>query len=387
MVTQTLSGEIVKHGAVEEKTDGQNIMVSWKGGKLIAARNKGHLKNKGEKALDKDGIKKMFSGRGAIEDAFYFAMKDLESAIGKISDTDKEEIFKSGENFMSLEVIYPATQNVIPYGLSLLIFHGVKEYNDAGDVIGDQRGYGNKLAKIIKDVNAEVQDNFTIDEMKPVSLAKTENFDTRVSYYTSKLDTLQKKFKLKANDNVMMYHQAWWEDFINTKAKKMKYKIPDSVMKGLIQRWAFGDKSYGVNQMKKEIDNEKFLDFATGFDKQDGDHQATRKSNMEPFESLFLELGAEVMSNMTSFMAANPDEAIQKIRADLAKEIKAIRNSNDVGTLDKMKVQLNKIKALGGFGKIVPSEGLTFHYNGKLFKFTGIFAPLNQILGMLKYSR
>ena len=48
-------------GAVTEKTDGQNIMVSWKNGKLLAARNKGHIKNYGAGALDINGIKNMFS--------------------------------------------------------------------------------------------------------------------------------------------------------------------------------------------------------------------------------------------------------------------------------------------------------------------------------------
>ena len=37
-------------------------------GKLVAARNKGHLKNKGETALDIKGIKSKFKGRGDISD-------------------------------------------------------------------------------------------------------------------------------------------------------------------------------------------------------------------------------------------------------------------------------------------------------------------------------
>ena len=37
--------------------------------------------------------------------------------------------------------------------------------------------------------------------------------------------------------------------------------------------------------------------------------------------------------------------------------------------------------------KVAPSEGLVFKYNGKVFKFTGFFAPINQILGLEKFSR
>jgi len=51
------------------------------------------------------------------------------------------------------------------------------------------------------------------------------------------------------------------------------------------------------------------------------------------------------------------------------------------------------INKLGGLDKIVPTEGLTFTYTPdgetepRIYKFTGIFAPVNQILGSLKFSR
>jgi hypothetical protein len=60
---------------------------------------------------------------------------------------------------------------------------------------------------------------------------------------------------------------------------------------------------------------------------------------------------------------------------------------NDVKTLDKLKIELRRIEKLGGFNAIVPSEGVVFVYKGQTFKLTGAFAPVNQILGVLKYSR
>ena len=35
---------------------------------------------------------------------------------------------------------------------------------------------------------------------------------------------------------------------------------------------------------------------------------------------------------------------------------------------------------------IVPTEGIVFKYKGKVYKFTGAFAPINQILGSLKFG-
>ena len=51
------------------------------------------------------------------------------------------------------------------------------------------------------------------------------------------------------------------------------------------------------------------------------------------------------------------------------------------------KTQLNKISAMGDLSKLVPSEGLVFQYKGKTYKFTGFFAPINQITGLMKFAR
>jgi len=49
--------------------------------------------------------------------------------------------------------------------------------------------------------------------------------------------------------------------------------------------------------MKSDIRNKDFLEWALLFDKQD--HLKYVKQNMLPFESLFFEVGAEIMKNIT----------------------------------------------------------------------------------------
>jgi len=50
-----------------------------------------------------------------------------------------------------------------------------------------------------------------------------------------------------------------------------------------------------------------------------------------------------------------------------------------------LKRELQRLKDIGGMNTIVPTEGIVFTYNGKLYKLTGAFAPINQILGYLKF--
>ena len=115
------------------------------------------------------------------------------------------------------------------------------------------------------------------------------------------------------------------------------------------------------------------------------DLKGLQKKHIRDWEVLFFELGAEILSNLSDFIAANPDKAVQKIRKDLVKAVNKVKTSKDPKVLNTLKVQLDRLNAIGGLKSVVPSEGITFVFKGKLYKYTGAFAPANQILGMLKF--
>ena len=383
LIINTLQGKLDSEGAVTEKTDGQNIMVSWKGGKLIAARNKGHIKNHGAGALDINGVKNMFAGRGDIEKAFVYAMRDLQKAIGGLSDAQKTKIFDEGKKFMSLEVIYPKTANVIPYDKSLLQFHGTIEYDTAGSPVGEDRGSARMLAGMIKQINQDIQKAFKIEKPFISNLPKVKDFSKRQSYFLGKLNKLQNQFRLKGNNTLADYHQAYWMEYIFNAGKQFKYNVPNRILVKLTQRWAFLDKSYKIQQIRKDIKNEKFLDWILKTDKMD--LKGLQKKHIRDWEVLFFELGAEILKNLSDFIAANPAKAAQQIRKDLKSAIGKVRKSKDTKVLNTLKTQLDRLNAIGGLKSVVPSEGITFVFKGKLYKYTGAFAPANQILGMLKF--
>ena len=115
------------------------------------------------------------------------------------------------------------------------------------------------------------------------------------------------------------------------------------------------------------------------------DHAKLQKKHIRDWEVLFFELGAEILKNLSDFIAANPAKAAQKIRKDLTKAINKVKKSKDPKVLNTLKTQLDRLNAIGGLKAVVPSEGITFLFKNKLYKYTGAFAPANQILGMLKF--
>jgi hypothetical protein len=385
MITMGLSGRLDVEGNVTEKTDGQAIAISWKNNKLIAARNKGDRKNFGENALDINGMISKFEGRGDIRDAFVFSMKDLEKAVSGLSDAQKTKVFAEGEKFMNLEIIWPASSNVINYDKAVLQFHGSTRYDKDGNPIEYIKEDARVLEGMIKQINQHIQKKFTIIKPQVLSIPKHQDFSKKRKYFLSKLTKLQKQYNLSDDDQFGMYHQRFWEEFVYNASKQYKYKIKGNVLRGLTKRWAFFDKSYKVSNIKKDIDNDKFLDWALTFDKKD--HKKWVSQNMMPFERLFFELGAEILSNMSGFLAANPDDAVQSIKKEIEKNIKDIRKAKDPKQINLLRQQLEKIQSYGGMDKIVPSEGLTFLYKGELYKITGNFGPINGLLGILKFSR
>ena len=373
IINGALTGELE---LAREKTDGQALAISWRDDMgLIAARNKGHLANRGEKALDISGVASKFGGRGGLTDAYNFAMKDLTSAIKGLSKAQRDKIFKQGAKFMNLEVIWPTSVNVIPYGQALLIFHNTTEYNEAGIAIGADQSDAKILAGMIKQINQTIQSQYTIQGPPVTQLPKSQKLTSLKSKFDGQLSKLQKEFNLKDTDGVAEYHQKWWENFVDTKSPST---LDNKTKMGLVKRWAFYDKGFRLDG--KSIEDPKVLSWAQGIDK--NDHAKIQKDNIRPFEDIFLGVGAEVLSFMSSVLTANPDTAVRSMKDRLDQTVKDVQKAGDPKKIAKLKLELERLAAIGGKDKIVPNEGIVFVYKGNTYKLTGTFAPLNQILGL-----
>ena len=282
---------------------------------------------------------------------------------------------------MNLEIMYPATANVIDYDVSELFFHGSVEIHEDGTVKSAVKGSARMLEGMIRQANAGIQKRFKISKPIVLSLPKVQNYSKRKNYFLSKLRKLQTIYSLKDNDTLGMHNEMYWREYIFNGAKQHRYRISRNVLESLVKRWAYLDKSFRLD--KKNIKHDKFLSWAKGVDKYD--HKKLAYDNIKPLELLFLELGAEILKNLEGFLAVNPKKAVQKIKKELKTAISGLKTSKDIKKIALLKKNLQKIDSIGGSSAIVPSEGLVFKYKGKMYKFTGAFAPINQIIGALKF--
>ena len=381
IVSRALEGRLDIEQAVTEKTDGQNIQVTWKNGQIGFARNKGTIIN----PMSVQQIQDKFGGRGPISDAFGNAAEDLAESFMRVPQDKLNQIFKNGRVFANMEIIYPATKNVIAYEVAVLQFHNLMEYDEQGNLVETDLTGGATLQGIIQDANAHLQKTFSFIPPQRIKIGRISNFEDQQAAFFNEIDQLRNRYGLKETDRLTEYHRAWWGDVIKTQADKMGYAIPETVLNALIYRWAFFNKSESMTSLKKQIDNPEFLTWVQEFDK--SEFKRYYKQNMEPFETLFLRLGAVALKNAENFLAANPSKTVQEIKQELAQLIQELQNNPNPQTVSKLELELKRIERLGGFDAIVPSEGVVFTYQGNTYKLTGAFAPVNQILGVLKYAR
>ena len=204
----------------------------------------------------------------------------METAISGLTDAQKNKVFREGERFMNIEVMTPATQNVIPQNVDMLVFHGTQAYDSAGkavsvdsegnDITSDLKDSARMLKGMLKQINADVQKRYSLNAPIVVELPKSKNFGDSFAKYSAMLDKLKKKFKLKDNDKVMKYHDAWWRNLLNKQQTKTKEIFPSKVYEALIGRWAYNDKSNKITTIKKELsDHPKLLAWTTKFEKED----------------------------------------------------------------------------------------------------------------------
>jgi hypothetical protein len=255
-------------------------------------------------------------------------------------------------------------------------------YNDKGEKIEDYPEYARILAGMIKQVNANSQETFSITKPKTIIVNKTKNFNQRLSYFIGKLETLQKKMKCLDTDTIGVWHQRWWEKYIKTNTKEAGLNIDKKTLESLRNRWAFGDKSFALNS--SNIPDKNLLTWAKNVDKTKVGEQM--QLNVLPFELLVLEFGAEVLKNVKNVMSLDPTKTSNKIKADVERAIQTLSNSNKLEDIEVLKKQLKRIEGAGGINAIAPLEGIVFTFNGKTYKLTGVFAPINQLLNYFRFK-
>ena len=385
----TINGLFTTDNMVAEKTDGQNLMVSWKDGVLIAARNLSHRKNRGENALTKENIADhLDKDRTEMRQAWTDAMTDLENALSHCNKGELEKMFRNGERFMSMEVICPEAEQTIPYGNSMLVFHGWKEYDINGNEIGEDKISAYTIAKLIGDVNQQQQNRFLIRGPQEYNVKPFENHEERYKNYIDRINEIMSRNSAYTDETTV-------KDFIIAETKEFLYnEIPelkdiewnDKVnMDNIAANVAKLDrKSLSLTTIKSYLKQHAGVsDKIDKFQKND----KFKNIVLKPIISLFMDLGLDTCRNIRKFLTANPEEAAVKLRKKYLDAINEIKENGTDVDIQYMEDQLAMLSDPSALEDYLPTEGISFLYKGKIYKLTGYFQVLNRICGYFNYKK
>jgi archaellum component FlaC len=147
-------------------------------------------------------------------------------------------------------------------------------------------------------------------------------------------------------------------------------------------RWFNSIKTTSISQIKKSYP--EHADEIARIDK--GEYKEYVARVMKPIDTLFLKIGNALISICDGFTNKDSElDVIASLTDTLKSTVDELRSTASEKTRSKLEYELNRLQELDN--KINAEEGITFMYKGRLMKLTGSFAPLNQILGSIKFSK
>jgi len=407
IMTKASSGQLEN---VTEKTDGQNLFVSYnvQDGSVRAARNKTNLKSGG---MDADALAAKFGGRGALTDAFVNAFKAFEIAVNQFSDEEKLELFGPDTNiFYNAEIMDPANANVINYDTKTFLIHraGHAEFDrETGKPVSGEEGFSEKKAVVLQSALEKAQDSMEGDfkvQVNAIRQLEALGDDAALSQALKGMDQVMSSAGVGDDDTIADYIIKQWRDVIAKEIPELDEDGQQLIIKRVMSDYygaLEGDgplKSRGLEtrQIVKTIDQPELKEKVVSLIKS---YPQYFKKFIFPLESVIHRFSIEILRAVQSayiIAAGGNEKEVARLQALVGKAIDTIQGSGNEEAMEIIKAQLEKLSKIEDDGSIgdvdlsmisSAAEGIVFDYDGHTYKFTGGFAPANQILGLFKYGR
>jgi len=378
VLTKASSGELVG----TEKTDGQNIFISYsvKDGRAKAARNLGNIKSGG---MDAAGLAAKFAGRGDLEKSFTESFAAFERAVDLFSLETQIEIFGPDANiWFNAEVQDPRTSNVINYNAKSLTIHrvGHAEFdkqsgrpNNDKDVTANAK----KLEQALQDANALLPGEDYSVQVNAVRTLRGLSDDTVLKASIKRLRRAMSReglgeentvadFLVKRITDVVDRTGSGLSDEVKREITKRILKVPGVTLSKI---YRLLDDPSQKDKVRKIVKGDKKIISAAIF----------------PLEDIIHDFSVEMLRGLESAFVIDNEEEVKRLKDEVAKAIQAIKSADNETATEILVKQMKKLKDIENVS--TAAEGFVFTYDGKTYKFTGNFAPINQLLGLFRYGR
>ena len=367
-----------------EKTDGFNIYLGFVNGEARSARNKTHMRQGGINA--KELAMREFKGGEKVRKAYMDSFDAYEAAVKSLNPAEVKAIFgENGEVFYNTEIMGPGASNVLNYDANVLAIHrgGHKMYDRASDKVMDVDAEKNSIILdnvINKFEMATSEKNFTVQRTATMKLRALEG-DADVRIAIAKME----RAGLRGNMTIEDYLEAKIKNEIDTELNYLDAQTRQDIIDKMLKRDGAKNlrdiyKNYPVDQkdiIRKYVKKGPELISKAIF----------------PIEDAIHDFAVEMLRGLESAYILDNSKELERLRREINSAISEIKDYTGPGEDEAKSVlakQLQKIKHHDNISTTV--EGFVFqsplpNERGQLYKFTGNYAPINQILGLFRYGR
>ena len=364
-----------------EKTDGQNLFVGYNvaEGKAKAARNKSNVRQGG---LDAAGLAQKFAGRGTVEQAFNEAFQTFELAAQSLPRKTQRQIFGDGINnivFYNAEIQDPRNANVVNYDNKLLNIHRVGHFAvdlRTGEILDIDVGPSAvKLENSLDQMQRAVANQQFKVQMNAIRRLEGLSDDRHLNYALDRLNRILDDAGISDNQTVGEYVVARILPMIRN-----QINLPEEKENMLVKK-LLGLKGIKILTIKKDLNptQKQAVNMLVSNSK------AILQNAIQPLEDIVHDFAVEMIRDLKSAFILDQTPEVKRLQAETDQAIKGIEASGNEEAMEILRKQMQKLKTIENVS--TAAEGFVFDYDGYTYKFTGNFAPMNQLLGLFKYGR
>jgi len=365
---------------VQEKMDGQFLAFTVVDGQL---RFFTKMDLQGQTAKDKklaaiqsggkgggmtlDEIMSTYTGgRSNIAEGFAIAYEALEPVALKYQDS----LFRNGEVVMASQIMVSKNPNTILYDKDslrtvLAIPLTEEPVNQAA------------LGTFKSEMSQASTEAFTMDEVPTAQLMKgLEQDDKQIEQLEKDLESVVSEVGMSVGNNTV-------GDYIKARLEKFLSEnydfIPDSLIPDVADRFMTGKGKIAL-KLKKMVSPEDYQKFRA----LDKVKPRVVQEAIIPLENIIQRLGVMIVDKLDlALTASNQEELlgfIKDVRSAFESGFDFGLESGDAKTLEGIRVALARLEANEDLFQRA-TEGIVFTYNGKTYKLTGLFTPINKMRG------
>jgi hypothetical protein len=365
-----------------EKTDGYNIFLGVKDGQPRAARNKGDMVRGGMTAAELAA--RDWAGGEAVRQVYVDSFRAYSKAVESLNPKELAVIFgPGGEIFYNTEIQGPGASNVVNYDANVVSIHrgGHRRYipeTNSIEIVDATEGSTLLDQKINQFEEATKDENFSIKRTAMMKLqALDDDYDLKIA-----LSRIQ-----KAGFSGSMTIEQFLDIKLGEQVEKQFGFFSEDIRQDILDRMLQKENKKSMVQIYRGMPKEQKVKISE-FIKSAG----KRISNiMWPIEEAIHDFAVALLEGLQSAYILDNTKELKRLKSELKQAVDAIKGYTGPKSPEIQDILIKQLNKIKHHDKVnTPVEGFVFEFppgSRNLYKFTGNFAPVNQILGLFRYGR